>query len=141
MAMQGPANVKFLPFRHFTIIKNVSKLNVRHAFQASYHRSLNLTCIQVSKYPENLTLVKYCNQCNCKMYKSSVKLGAQSKFALKVFVLLFVIVNIEISCTHWQFGPEQNNSISLFGQFSLFEINCNHILGIVNSRKLTANWN
>ena len=40
-------------FRHFTIIKNISQLNVRHAFQASslYHRSLNLTCIQVSKYP------------------------------------------------------------------------------------------
>ena len=24
------------PFRHFTIIKNISQLNVRHAFQASY---------------------------------------------------------------------------------------------------------
>ena len=29
-------NVKFLPFRHLTIIKNIAQLNVSHAFQASY---------------------------------------------------------------------------------------------------------
>ena len=33
------------PFRHFTIIKNISRLNVRHAFQASHHRTLNLTAV------------------------------------------------------------------------------------------------
>ena len=27
-------NVRFLPFRHFMITKNISQLNVRHAFQA-----------------------------------------------------------------------------------------------------------
>ena len=29
-------NVEFTTFRHCTIIKNISQLNVRHAFQASY---------------------------------------------------------------------------------------------------------
>ena len=33
-------NVKFLTFRHFTIIKNISQLNVRHAFQASHPSTL-----------------------------------------------------------------------------------------------------
>ena len=57
-------NVKFLPFRHFTIIKNISQLNVRHAFQASYPSTIEPSfpkldmhsSIHVSKYPENLTL-------------------------------------------------------------------------------------
>ena len=73
-------NFKFLPFRHFTIIKNISQLNVRHAFQASYPStivppSLNLIFVQVSKYtwtnfldiprkldnrcPVNFTLAKF----------------------------------------------------------------------------------
>ena len=47
----------FLYVRHFPIIKNICQLNVHHAFQASYHRTLNLTLVQVAKYPENLTLI------------------------------------------------------------------------------------
>ena len=51
-------NVKFPPFRHFTIIKNISQLNVRHAFQASYPSTIVPKTWHAFKYPENLTLVK-----------------------------------------------------------------------------------
>ena len=44
-------NVKFLPFRHFTIIKNISQLNVRHAFQASYPSTIVPQTWHAFKYP------------------------------------------------------------------------------------------
>ena len=44
-------NVKFLPFRNFTIIKTISQLNVRHAFQASYPRTIVPQTWHAFKYP------------------------------------------------------------------------------------------
>ena len=63
-------DVKFLPFRHFTITKNISQLNVRHAFQASYpsiivpsfpkldmHSSIQKTWHSCHLMPQNRSLV------------------------------------------------------------------------------------